>query len=467
MCSIFKNQLEVDSIKQSPLSHQTDSSQMAEILEDYIGKVNQLQQELRSTKAELSHCKKLHGEMSDSLNEIITIQKASEIITQHLEYDKIVASLLQLCHQAIEFSKGNIYLWVNDRWQPLLDEENNDFECLLNNMLEEGIIDWVWKQNRPIAIPLKEFIVFDQLESKTGNLIVSPLMISRHRLGILMLHSPKKQEDFSLRDLELLNILTLQAAIAIQYTSLYKDLEETHIELEKSQVNLLRAVKLATVGEIAGGVAHEINNPLQIIMGKIQLAKVSEEATDALEIIEMQAMRIATIVRGLLTISKQNGSNRSEYIEVNKLIENTLNLMRTQLEKRGIKIVTDLGDSAPIIVGNSVNLQQILLNFIISSKKRMPSGGLLFVKTGSNPTGWLIIEVRDTGPKLVDKVVANIRDPFSVSGSSQESDAHFGLVVNAQMIYEAGGKIEVDFSSNNENVWMITLPPNQGKSEAP
>ncbi len=435
-----------------------NSAPISDLVEEYALRIKKLEEENSALSDQLSHYRKLHGQMSDSINESLTIQKASEIITQHLEYDKIASALLELCSRILKFSDGNIFLASGNSWNAILPNENPDFQILLNNLSEEGIIDWILDQNRTVVIPSEELLQSDQLQSRQGTLVLAPLSVNKKKLGILVLKTDIAQDDFSKQNLQLLKILSLQAAIAIQYTRLYKNLEETHHNLENSQANLMHAIKLATVGEIAGGIAHEINNPLQIILGKIQIAKMGKMTPDTFQLLEMQALRIATIVRGLLTLARRGDSNGDTAVDFRYLVENTIELIRNQIEKRNITIQVSLASRLPAIWGNSIFLQQILLNFILSAKKRMVGGGEIRITAAVNQDGVLEVEIADNGPSLASNIIASILDPFASVGSSREAEAHFGLLISVQMIREIGGDITIKTVEPQGNIVSILMP---------
>lgn len=459
----FKNHSEVGSTTSSKSNPPEALPPVDNLIAEYTVKINHLEQENSLLKAQLQEYRKLQGDLTDSINEILTIQQASKIITEHLNYDKIGSALLQLCREVINTTEGNIFLSRPEGWAAVFQMGNTDFTLVFENMLEEGIIEWILTQNQTIVIPLHELIVYDQLETKEGNLLISPLQVGKKRLGILMLLSPRNEEDFTRRDLQLVGILALQAAIAIQYTRMYKKLEKAHLELEHSQASLLNAVKLATVGEVAGGVAHEINNPLQIIMGKLQMARMGKDVPEALDVIEMQSMRIATIVRGLLTLARQENRGSSEQIIIHQVIHETVDLIRSQMEKRGIHIEVNLEKSLPVLWGNSVYWQQILLNFMLNAKKRMITGGKFTITARNQSKDTVVIEFHDTGLPIAPEIIKNLTTPFSHKDSSLETDAHFGLMMSAQMIIEVGGELAIDTSSPEGNHITITIPVKSGE----
>ncbi len=427
------------------------------LIEQYVSIINKLKQDIRLLKSELEHHKKLHGEISDSLDEFLTIQKASEIITQHMEYDYIAGALLDLCRRVIQIEAGTVALLLNDQWQIIYNDNRDCFEQLITRMEEESILDWIWEHQETIVIPVEEFIGLDVPLFTEGNIVLTPLHNNGKRLGVLILYTRKDQSHFSLRDLELINILGLQAAIAIQYTKIFKELERMHIELKNSQANLMRAVKLATVGELAGGVAHEINNPLQIILGKIQIAMMGNTSPDTLKVIEMQALRIATIVRGLLMLAREDQNKASDFIEINPLITNTLKLIKGQIEKRNIVIETRLAERLPVITANAVYLQQIFLNFFLNAKKLMARGGRLSVETVHTEHNTILIRIQDTGQPFRPEEIEEILSPFKNPGRMNNGQLNLNLVVSVQMIRDIQGEVRIH-SNEEGNTIEIEIP---------
>ncbi|GAB4337244.1 MAG: hypothetical protein Kow0037_19700 [Calditrichia bacterium] len=437
------------------------------IVEKYLTMVQQLRNELGSLKEELDHQKKMHGEISDSLDEFFTIQRLSSIITKSLEYEKIFQDLDEIAQRVIPHTAGEVFLLEDGEWRSLNKVPNPDMLLILNNMREEGILDWLWEQNHPIVIPVADFMVFDELENSHGNIVIAPLMRNQEGMGVYLLHTEKDQAQFSFRDLELLNILTQQAAIAMEYTRLYRRLEKAHEALKQSQSRLMQTIKMATVGELAGGIAHEINNPLQIILGNVQMALMGYKTEKSLKVVEEQAMRIANIVRGLLSMARQKTVSASEFLEVNPLIMNTINLVRGQIEKRGIEIVTNFQEKLPIIQGSSIQFQQILLNFLLNAKNQIGRNGKIEISTTLENENTIRLEIVDSGQPLTEDYIQKIIDPFgSLDGSTE---MNLGLTVSIQMVRDLSGDVSIESRQDAGNKITILLPrkiKHEGQNEA-
>ncbi len=426
------------------------------LIENHLAIINKLQNDLNKLREELTYHKKIHGEITDSLDEFFTIQRLSSIITEKLEYEQIVKNLDEIAQKVVPHLKSAVFLLENEQITSVVNQSSKDFDLIIKNMREEGILDWLWEQGHPIVIPVQDFLVANQLKVNSGNMVIAPMILNQKGVGVYILHTEKDQSQFSFRDLELLNILTQQAAIAIQYTRLFKKLERTHEALKNSQARLMQTIKLATVGELAGGIAHEINNPLQIILGNVQMALMGYKTENNLKIVEAQAIRIANIVRGLLSMAKQNSISKSEYIEINSLIVNTLNLVRGQIEKRGIKLNLELADKLPLVKGSSIYFQQIFLNFILHAKKQIDQNGTIFIRSYQGENSNIFVEIRDTGIPMPSEYIEKILDPFKEMSNSTEMN--LGMSVSVQMVRDIGGEISIDSAENKGNNITIQIP---------
>jgi signal transduction histidine kinase len=435
--------------------HLSQTSHFDIVVENYLPLVNQLQTDLSSLRDELAYYKKVHGDITDSLDEFITIQRLSSIITENLEYQQIVENLDNISQKVFPHLCSQLFITDQEPILAVTERQNIDFEVILKNMQEEGILDWLWEQAQPIVIPLGDFILPGKLNRDSGTLVIAPMRQGQKGLGVYLIYTDKDQEQFSIRDLELLNILTQQAGIAIQYTRLFKKLNQTHDALKKSQAKLMQTVKMATIGELAGGIAHEINNPLQIILGNIQIAMMGYKFEDSLKVIESQAMRIANIVRGLLSMARQNTTTKSEFIELNPLIMNTLNLVRGQIEKRGIKFEIKLNENLPMVQGSSVYFQQILLNFILHSKQQINQGGTIIIRSYQKEDDFIRIEIEDSGIPMPEEYIQKILDPFA--DIDNVSEMNLGLAVSVQMIRDIGGEVQINSGKDFGNRIKIKI----------
>ncbi len=439
---------------------------LATLVENYAAEISRLRVENERLKAAVASEQAVKGNLSLFMNQFLTIQRASNLITQHLSYEKIAHAFLELCHRIIPDARGDLYLFQNDRWEAALDSAEFPFLLLVEHMHAEGIVDWLWENENTIVVPVADFVFPEAQPLTEGCFICAPLVSNAHRLGMVLLHSQKDQKDFSLETLELLNLLAKQSSVAIQYTRLYKELEQAHQELKNSQKNLVQAIRLATVGEISGGIAHEINNPLQIILGRIQISLMKDPNNKTLRMVETQAMRIATIVRGLMTLARQKDVQSRQFVPVASVLEQTLQLVQGQIEKRGVKVQVSVEPNLPLVHVNTVQMQQVVLHFLLNAKRQLVHGGNLTVHAGMEKPDWVCIEIKDTGVPIEPEVIASALEPFSGTSNQSCSENHLGLTVSVQMVREMGGEVHMESASGKGNRVVIYLPPYKAEEQS-
>lgn len=429
------------------------------IIEHYLSVVSQLKKDLNLLKEDLSEQRKIDGDFADSLEEFQYIQKLSLIVDQNWEPARIFEYLKEIVQKIFPFRQSEIFLFDQENFTAVSGKSSNDFQLIIKCAIEEGILKWLWEQGHPIVVPLTDFIVYDQLRRKKGNVIMVPVQ----KRGVFILLTEKEQSKFSVRDLELLNVITQQAGLAIQFQQLSQMLERKSQDFKKFQSRLISLSKLATIGELAGGIAHEINNPLQIIMGNIQMARMGHRTEESLEIIEKQSLRIANIVRGLLNMSKPNQDTAKEFLEINPLIVNTLNLVRGQIEKRNIEIKLDLEKSLPITQCGSIFFQQIMLNIILHAKMQIGQNGTMNIISRSENREWIVIEVIDSGIPFPAEYIDRVMNPFADLDHS--SEANIGLTVSIQMVRDLGGEVKIDWDKKIGNRILVKIPAIKKKED--
>jgi C4-dicarboxylate-specific signal transduction histidine kinase len=186
------------------------------------------------------------------------------------------------------------------------------------------------------------------------------------------------------------------------------------------------------------------------------MARMGHKVEESLEIIEKQAFRIANIVRGLLSMARQTNDSASEFLEINSLIINTLNLIRGQIEKRNIEISFNLQEKLPVIRCGSVYFQQILLNFLLHSKKQIGENGFINIETAVDEQDFVVITIKDSGVAVPEEYISKVMDPFSELENSTE--LNLGLTVSVQMVTDIGGSVQIKSDQKSGNNVTIKLP---------
>ncbi|HEY5995819.1 MAG TPA: ATP-binding protein, partial [Candidatus Deferrimicrobiaceae bacterium] len=195
-------------------------------------------------------------------------------------------------------------------------------------------------------------------------------------------------------------------------------------ELEKFQLGMIEVEKMAAMGQLAAGVAHELNNPLSGIMGYSELAielfrDKPRESITAADIDRMLAyfgsidelsQRCRAIILDMLKFAREHDEEISD-VQVNDLLQRTLVFVQKQLTEGSIEIERDLDDGIPVIRGNAMQLQQVFTNLILNAAQAMPEGGRLTLRTGRTPEA-ITVAVSDTGSGIPPDLLQRIFDPF-------------------------------------------------------
>jgi signal transduction histidine kinase len=248
-------------------------------------------------------------------------------------------------------------------------------------------------------------------------------------------------------------------------TILILDDVTSRVRLEEQ---LQHAEKMASVGLLAAGVAHEVNTPLAGISSYTQLLRGQLDETDprqqVLEKIEKQSFRAARIINGLLNFSRSSGTE-FDRVDVNKVLFDVLSLVEHQLEGSRIRVRRELAESLPPVRGNENRIQQVFFNLILNARDAMPSGGWLTLAT-SCTDDTVIVEVKDTGHGIRREHIRRIYDPFFTTKSIGQGTG-LGLSVSYGIVQEHGGAIFVDSTPGQGTTFQVALPAAVATAQTP
>ena len=219
--------------------------------------------------------------------------------------------------------------------------------------------------------------------------------------------------------------------------------------------------KMASIGLLAAGVAHEVNTPLTGISSYTQMllenADAADPRTQILEKIERQTFRAAKIVNGLLTLSRPGtpGGERAP-VDLNAVINDVYSLLEHQFEVGRIKVRRELAQEPLLVLGIEHQLQQVFLNLFLNARDAMPRGGWLTVSTRTDGSG-VIAEVADTGSGIPPEQLARIYDPFFTTKSIGRGTG-LGLSISYGIVREHDGTIRCDSTVGQGTRFTMSLP---------
>lgn len=242
-------------------------------------------------------------------------------------------------------------------------------------------------------------------------------------------------------------------------------LEEVNTTLRRAQQQLVMNEKLTAIGELTAGVAHEINNPVAVIQGNLDLLQEvlgddAEPVREEIRLIDAQTRRIQTIVTRLLQFARPGDfAGYTEAADANAVVADCLVLTRHNLTRAAITVQTALTATGTVEV-NRGELQQVLINLIMNAMQAMPGGGTLTLGSRDNPPGdpfgdGVMLEVRDTGHGIAPTDIARIFDPFFTT--KKHSGTGLGLSISYAIIRRYGGDIAVESRPGAGTVFTLRL----------
>jgi PAS domain S-box-containing protein len=230
------------------------------------------------------------------------------------------------------------------------------------------------------------------------------------------------------------------------------------VSLERSA---RQAEKLAAVGTLAAGLAHELNNPIGIISSRVELMLLESEPEalagglrDDLEVLHRHAQRVARIVQGLLSFARQSPAAMGP-VHLNQVVDETLLLIEKQVAKDGIVLVRKLASDVPTIAGDANAIQQVLMNLVLNARDAMPGGGEITIATEGRKASDARLLVKDTGPGIPPDVLPRIFDPFFTTKSTGTG---LGLSISYGIVRDHGGTVDVATRPGEGTTFTITFP---------
>ncbi|MFC1609337.1 ATP-binding protein [Myxococcota bacterium] len=236
--------------------------------------------------------------------------------------------------------------------------------------------------------------------------------------------------------------------------------EERTQELQQTSAELLTQSKLAAIGQLGAGVAHEVNNPLAGILGLAQLMLRDRAEGDPdlpkLQDIEKAAKRCKDIVMRLLRFSERRMGGRTE-VDINDVIAEVLEMMQEGLEEGRIMLELQLDTGLPTIVADPGQLAQVVVNIVKNAQSAMPDGGQLTVTTGAQDDSGVHFAISDAGVGIEPEHLPRIFDPFFTTKRTW-TDVGLGLSVAHRIVTDHGGTIDVKSDVEVGSTFTVALP---------
>jgi signal transduction histidine kinase len=400
------------------------------------------------------------GELLKSLNLIVGLDQLLEILCARMReifgagtvtislFDPITRRYAGMMARGADAQSAALFGFFESN--PLVKWLNVN-QSLLNVRVDRGVFEYLSPEEK---------LVLDA----HGVALVVPLIALNRLTGMLFLSDKEDGTQYSRAEIDILLTLAGQASFAVENGVMTQFQEE---RLKK----LFHADKLATVGELAAGAAHEIRNPLTSIRSTVQFLKkdLPGDKHSYVDGVIEEVDRIDGIIRGLLSLSKSSELHLSR-VDLREALQQTLMLLDPEMKRNRIAVNQEMRVGDPTVEADSAQVKQVFLNVLLNSVQAMPEGGTITVHMADRPDGKreesidsVRVTVSDTGPGMREETIRRVFDPFF---TTKENGTGLGLSITYGIVHGHGGEIDIasktDPSAHGTSV-TIRLPRKAAK----
>ncbi len=428
----------------------------------------------------ISHClekQNLVTEVSE-LKEIAALYNLSKAMNSTMNPEELLNLILKSACKSLQADGGSLILidqkkkeltvrnylmMVDDKILTKKVRVNEKIGDLKNKMRESGIMTERWE--------MSEYFEFEEEVESVKSRVIVPLIIKDEVIGIVNLKRLKEDKRFVEQDMKLLSIFAKDAALAIENTRAYRALEDAKINLEedvkertkellKAQEQLVQSEKMSALGQLAAGVAHQLRNPLYVIMSAVQFClskfNLEKEVKKNLEVILRNIENADKVVKELLEFARPSKVNFHS-LSITEVLNKVCQLIHPRCSNQNVQVVKQFCSSLPELRIDKDHLEQAFFNFTINSLQAMPKGGVLTIKTSlSSKKKEVVVEFIDTGYGISEKCAKEIFNPFFTTKSD---GVGLGMSIAHQVVVgQHKGRIEVESVENKGTVIRVYLP---------
>lgn len=396
----------------------------------------------------------LWGQQYDSLQALTAFQKT---ITHLFDQEKILEGLHNVLRDALQTESVQIYFQ-----QPPTGHYSSPYATGSIFLPSDPFLQALVQQQEPVV---REEAILQENDPHARQLAITltrqqsevcvPLRTQDRLLGFILLGKKRNRDIYSSEDLQLLSTLGTEVAVALENARLYA-------ELRASQIMLARSDRLAAVGTLAAGIAHEIRNPLVTVHTFMQLLPERlddpEFRTTFVQLTNSELERVSTLINDLLTFSRPAPVTHSA-VQVNDLAEQVLRLLAGQAKGKRIALTTRLSPTLPPLTIDPDQIKQVFMNLVLNALQATGAGGTVTVATSllhdTDGQQYCEIAVQDTGEGIRAENKEEIFNPFF---TTKDSGVGLGLFITHQIIREHGGTIDVESVVGRGSRFVARLP---------
>lgn len=372
----------------------------------------------------------------------------STAIGATLDLERVLCALLDTVMQVMKAERGFLLLIDEKTGEPvprvIRQQTANETAPM---QISRHIVDRALAER--VAIQTSDAMHdqrFQNVESVVGLQIRSavcvPIVRGEHALGALYLDTISGTKMFSKADLEMLTSLANQAAIAIENARLYTDLRNAYDNLRAAQEQIVRTEKLSTIGALSASIAHDMGNVVTPLVPLVRLLlRTCKPDAELAETTERQLHRLSAMITRLRSFSRPSSIERGP-VNIHEVLEETLKLLQTEANHRGVELRREYAQSLPPVLGDAQELDRVFLNIILNAIQAAPEGtGVVTVRTEADEDE-VAVSVVDNGPGIPAEVLPHLFEPLF---TTKEGGTGLGLFSCKRIVEdEHQGSIEID-----------------------
>jgi signal transduction histidine kinase len=407
---------------------------------------------------------------TESPKELRALVELSALINSSLDIQSVLGHAMTCVQEFMSAEASSIFELDADKGELFFRLALGDAADRVKEVrlaLGQGIAGWVAETGQPVIIPdtSKDSRfnpdVDDHSGFRTRSILCVPMIYRGQLRGVIQVLNKRNGGEFNEDDQEILTVLANQIATAIENARLYERLSErfslTSCELKSTQEKLVRAEKLAALGRLSQGVAHEVRNPVMVIGGfarrlKKELAP-SESALKWLDVILSEAERLEHMVEDIESFCRLPAPAPRQ-VDVLEILRRVLDGDRGLLVRRGVAVEVLAEEGVSPIWADEGLLGVAFRNVFENSLDAMPEGGTIEVSVAARGEG-LVVVFRDTGVGIAAEDLPNVFDPFY---TSKTRGSGLGLTTVYRIVCDHGGDVAVSSAVGSGTEVMITLP---------
>jgi signal transduction histidine kinase len=389
------------------------------------------------------------------------LRDLSEIIISFLDEKELFKKTGNILTKDLGAEKVSFFLLDKEKKAYTLRSSQNMLRSKVKELpMQDLFLKWLEEKKRTVVREVLERsmddpdirLVIKRLESMESEVCI-PLMSRDHLIGIINLGHKRSGDMYSHEDLDLLTHFAAQASIALENARLYQ-------EMQRTQQLMRRSDRMASLGSLTAGLAHEIRNPLVAVKTFLDLLperyKDKEFRVDFLKLTSSELDRITNLVSELLNFAKPT-KPKFRKTDVNQVIEEIIPLIQVEATKRDIAIETNLLET-PKAMLDADQMKQVFLNIFLNAIEAIKDHGRISITSRDiqkNGSEYVQVEIADTGKGIPKRIMEQIFDPFF---TTKEKGAGLGLAITHQIVQDHHGTIEVESMPKKGTTFFINIP---------